>query len=139
MQRREFLSSTVGLALLATCFSGCGKGAKSKYGVVKFGGRATYDGKPIPEKFTLLFTPAEGKQSGSEIGADGAFYAKYSSAEDGVQKGALKVTVGWDDEVNGDVPAEFKEFFDTYSTRENALEINVEKADVKYALEFPKK
>ena len=139
MQRREFLASTVGLALLTTCFSGCGKGAKSKYGVVKFGGKATYDGKPVPEKFMLLFTPAEGKQSGASVGADGAFYAKYSPAEDGVQKGALKVTVSWDDEVDGDVPADFKEFFETYSTPENALEINVDKANVDYALDFPKK
>lgn len=138
MQRREFLAASLcGLTFVA---AGCGKGAKSKYDVVKFAGKVTYDGKEIPEGFTLLFTPAEGKQSGAAVKAGGEFYAKYSSAEDGVQKGQLKVTVGWDDEVKGAIPAGFEDLVKSYSgAAENCLTITVDKADTQYALDFPKK
>ena len=139
MQRREFLTSLGGLALVASGIVGCGKGKKSQYNVVKFAGTATYGGQPIPEGFFILFTPAEGKQSGAAVKAGGEFYAKYSSAEDGVQSGALKVTVDWDEEDKGPVPAGFEDLVKTYGTPEGAMSITVDKADQKYALDFPKK
>ena len=139
MQRREFLASLSGLALVATGIVRCGKGKKSQYNVVKFAGTATYGGQPIPEGFTIVFTPAEGKQSGAAVKAGGEFYAKYSNAEDGVQSGSLKVSVYWDDEERGPVPAGFEDLATSYGSPENALSITVDKADQKYALDFPKK
>ncbi|MBR4750895.1 MAG: hypothetical protein IK077_03965 [Thermoguttaceae bacterium] len=139
MQRREFLASLSGLALVVSGIAGCGKGKKSQYNVVKFGGTATYDGQPIPEGFSLLFTPAEGKQSGAATKAGGEFYARYSSAEDGVQSGSLKVTVGWDEEEQGAIPAGFEDLIKSYGTDEGALTISVDKANTSYALDFPKK
>ncbi len=138
MQRREFLAASLcGLTFLA---AGCGKGAKSQYGVVKFAGKATFDGQPIPEGFKIVFTPAEGRQSAAAVKADGEFYARYSSAEDGVQKGSLKVTVGWDEEDKGPIPAGFEDLVKAYSgDPENYMEISVDKANTSYELNFPKK
>ena len=139
MQRRDFLVSLGGLTLVVSGIIGCGKGKKSKYNVVKFGGKATYDGQPIPEGFFILFTPGEGKQSGASVKAGGEFYAKYSGAEDGVQSGSLKVTVDWDEEERGAVPAGFEDLVKTYGSQEGALTITVDKANQNYALDFPKK
>ena len=141
MNRREFVSfGVVALAATTMGLSGCGGAKKSPRGVVKFGGTATYDGKPLPKGVMIMFTPKEGRQSAATTTENGAFYAKYSTAEDGVEHGTLKVTVGWDEEVTGGPIAEdFADLIKNYSTADQALEITVEKADTEYKLDFPKK
>lgn len=143
MKRREFISaSLVGLALAPVALSGCG-GKKSPRGVVKLGGTVVYDGNPLPAGFMITFTPAGGggRPSGAVVEDGGKFYAKYSTAEDGVEHGSIKVTIGWDEEAHdgAPVPEGFEALVKSYGTADNALEITVEKADTNYELSFPKK
>ena len=140
MNRREFVSTSLAaLAASTVGFSGCGGGKKSPRGVVKFGGTATYDGKPLPAGVMIMFTPDGGRQSAATVTENGAFYAKYTTAEDGVEHGALKVTVGWDEEMSGALPEDFAGLIKGYATDADALQITVDKANTEYALDFPKK
>ncbi len=137
MNRREFIAA----GLLGLAITGCQKGAKSPRGVVKLGGKVTYGGTAPPKGFFLTFKPTgEGKQSSAVTKDGGEFYCRYSTTEDGVEHGQLKVTVGWDDEANGGpVPTEFADLVKSYGAPEDALDITVEKADTSYKLDFPKK
>ena len=143
MNRRDFISAgLVGLTLVPVAMSGCG-GKKSPRGVVKFGGTVVYDGKPVPAGFMITFTPAGsgGRPSAAVVEDGGKFYAKYSSAEDGVEHGQLKVTIGWDEERNdgAPVPEGFEALSKSYGSLNDALEITVDKANTAFELSFPKK
>ncbi|MBQ4204563.1 MAG: hypothetical protein II655_12785 [Thermoguttaceae bacterium] len=139
MKRREFISATL-FGATAFCALGCGGAKKSPNGVVKFAGTATYGGQPIPAGFVITFTPAGGgRPSAAVVQANGEFYAKYSTVEDGVEHGKLAVLIGWDEEDNGPIPAGFEDLPKSYAVADDALSITVEKADTAYKLDFPKK
>ena len=140
MQRRNFIVALLlGAPTVLTSFVGCGGAKKSPRGVVKFGGTATYGGEAIPKGFFITFHPDAGRDSAAVVEDGGKFHARYSSAEDGVEHGKLRVLIGWDEEDGGPVPEGFEKLATSYSTYETALEITVDKADENYALDFPKK
>ena len=143
MNRRDFISASLaGLTLVPVALTGCG-GKKSPRGVVKFGGTVVYDGKPVPAGFVITFTPAgtSGRPSTAVVEDGGKFYARYSSAEDGVEHGQIKVTIGWDEERNDNapVPEGFEGLAKGYGANQDALDITVDKANTAYELSFPKK
>ena len=136
--RKTFVALLLCCSCLVISLAGCSKVQKSPRGVVKFAGVATYDGETVPKGFFITFKPTNGHDSTAIVQDGGAFRAVYTSAEDGVEHGALKVLIGWDED-NGAVPSGFEGLAKSYSAIDDALAITVDKADENYKLDFPKK
>ncbi|MGL6196113.1 MAG: hypothetical protein ACRC2T_14955 [Thermoguttaceae bacterium] len=114
-------------------FTGCDK---SPYKVVPIEGTATWKGNPIPEGFSLEFTPEEGRASSGFISKEGKFKTVYSAQKDGVQTGKNKVKVMWNTGTMPPPPEEYIELVNTYGYKSEGIEIEIKKADKNLTIDF---
>ena len=136
MNRRTFLTYSCATLVGAT-FVGCAP--KAPYDLVPIKGVATYNGKPLPEGFTLQFENADGSRpSIAKIGPDGSFEAIHTASQKGVKPGSNAIVVYWNDppEVNP-VPEEFAGLVKKYGfTGTDKMTVDISKKDANFKVEF---
>ncbi|MBR4751819.1 MAG: hypothetical protein IKX88_00055 [Thermoguttaceae bacterium] len=135
MDRRVFLVSTGAVALTLVC--GCKP--RAPYALVPISGTATYQGKPLDDRFHIQFEPTDGSRpSMAKINTDGTFEAVHTASQKGVKPGENQIVVYWNDppEVNP-VPDEFKELFAKYGfTGSDKLKVEISKKDAKFEVKY---
>ena len=136
MNRRTFLAYSC-VSLLGATAVGCGP--KAPYEIAPIKGVATYNGKPLPEGFTLQFEPADGSRpSVAKINSDGSFEAVHTASQKGVKPGSNAVVVYWNDppEVNP-VPEEFAPLVKKYGFGgSDKMTVEISKKDSNFKVDF---
>jgi hypothetical protein len=125
------------LLVLTFVFSGCAP--KPPYPIVPVEGTVTWQGKPLPKNFVIVFQPEDGspESKGYLKGNDGSFQMLHTPQFDGVKTGTSIVYVLWGLRETESVPKEYKDLVEKYGSPQTGIPIQVIKKDVHMNVNFP--
>jgi hypothetical protein len=132
---KKYFSILLFVSVAAMIF-GCG--VKAPYDVVQIKGTVTWEGKPLPQDFTLKFKPLEDKsESSGIIKTGGKFTTVHTPEIDGVPTGKCSVFVLWGGGLYSTPPAEYEPLLKKYGTGTEGLQIEITKKDLNLKINFP--
>jgi hypothetical protein len=128
----------VGLGVMF-CFlliSGCG--VKTSYDVVPIEGIATWDGKLIPQEFTIVFRPENGKTESMGFVKDGGRFEAIHTVEiKGVPTGKCTVHIVWGGRDGTTPPKEYEPLIKNYGFQSKGLPLEITKKNKSMKIDFP--
>jgi hypothetical protein len=112
--------------------SGCD--SKVPYDLVPIEGIATYQGKPLPEEFIIVFQPSDGSRSSEGIVKKGGkFQLIHTPQMVGAKVGTNTVFV----RPIRVVPEGYKEFVNQYGLGATGFPVNIDRKNSAFKLDFP--